>query len=289
MERLKSYLLKRYRLGSVGGYLHGVAAYLEWVGGEQKAATATYAQVIDYLNYLRDRQLKTRSVNNYLFAVKIYYHYLRSEGIRADHPCERLQLKDRYDRSIHLDELYTKEQLERLEKNYQSNNQKLQLRNKIILGLLIHQALTVTEICSLDVEQVDLKTGEIQVNASGNNRGRILPLKPFQVLPLNNYLDNDRAFLTKIDKQEKLILNKSGQRLDPHGISRIINGKRKGKERFLPKRIRQSVIHQLLKSGHDLRIVQAFAGHRQLATTEAYQNTKLDELKSDIQKYHPLQ
>lgn len=52
--------------------------------------------------------------------------------------------------------------------------------------------------------------------------------------------------------------------------------------------IRQSVIANLLKSGKDLRLVQTFAGHKYPSTTEKYKQTEVEELKSQILKYHPL-
>jgi integrase/recombinase XerD len=56
-----------------------------------------------------------------------------------------------------------------------------------------------------------------------------------------------------------------------------------------PIKIRQSVIAHLLKQNHDLRIVQVFAGHKRAASTEEYKQTGLEELKTAIQKHHPLQ
>ena len=54
------------------------------------------------------------------------------------------------------------------------------------------------------------------------------------------------------------------------------------------KTIRQSVIANLLKSGHDLRLVQVFAGHKYPGATENYRQTGIEELKAGIEKYHPL-
>ena len=54
------------------------------------------------------------------------------------------------------------------------------------------------------------------------------------------------------------------------------------------KTIRQSVIVNLLKSGHDLRLVQVFAGHKYPSSTEKYRQTEVEELKNEVLKYHPL-
>ena len=58
--------------------------------------------------------------------------------------------------------------------------------------------------------------------------------------------------------------------------------------RMSPLKIRQSVIHHKLSEGHNVRVVQAFAGHRSILSTEAYQTNHIEELKKGINKYHPL-
>ena len=52
--------------------------------------------------------------------------------------------------------------------------------------------------------------------------------------------------------------------------------------------IRQSVITNLLKQNHDLRLVQVFAGHKNQSTTEKYKQANLEALKTAIKQYHPI-
>ena len=73
------------------------------------------------------------------------------------------------------------------------------------------------------------------------------------------------------------------------GINRMINGDKNKMEKLTPIKIRQSVIAHLLKENNDVRIVQEFAGHKRTASTEEYKQTGLEELKSAIDKLHPLQ
>lgn len=103
------------------------------------------------------------------------------------------------------------------------------------------------------------------------------------------YLGEDREKLLKISSQ-KLIISKLGTEETGEGIAYIIQTCRtlfKGRK-LNPKTIRQSVITNLLKQGKDLRIVQAFAGHKYPSTTEQYKQTGVEELKTQILKYHPM-
>ena len=55
-----------------------------------------------------------------------------------------------------------------------------------------------------------------------------------------------------------------------------------------PRRLRQSVLRNLLKEGKDLRLVQEFAGHKYVSSTERYKQTGVEELKCQVLKFHPL-
>ena len=115
---------------------------------------------------------------------------------------------------------------------------------------------------------------------------RTLEINPKQMLLLYRYIEEYRDDLVKEKQTDILLLSRSGKSLDIENINYIVN---KGFEkRFMPKLIRQSVIHNLLKSGKDLRSVQLFAGHKSILTTEQYQNTNFEELKSQLQLRHPL-
>ena len=273
---LKRWLADNFSPRSQAGYRYGIRLYLDWIGGAGKAQAATYLDVLSYLNHLRQGSRKARTIVNYLFAVKLYHRWLQETKQRADHPCARLRLRDPIDRSVRPEIFYSQEQLDALVENKTGY-----LRNRIIVGLLVYQALMVSEIVALLVGDVDLEAGEIYVGESVGNRSRKLPLMASQILALQTLIAGRPA-------EEYLILSRNTKPLRADSLSRIINGKRTGKNRLLPKRIRQSVIAHKLKAGHDLRVVQAFAGHRQLSTTEAYKQDELEELRVGIAKYHPL-
>ncbi|MEL6391590.1 MAG: tyrosine-type recombinase/integrase [Bacteroidota bacterium] len=290
---LDDYLRTNYSPTSWSSYRHAIGQWLSWVGGEDEALKASYAQVVAYILDLRrlgsSSSTRVSTLRNKLAAIKIYYRYLQVSGQRSDHPCERLRLRDVYDRSIELDRLYTKEQLQELVENYSCRDRRLLGRNRVILSLLLRQALTVREIVAILVVDLKLEKAEVYIRESVSNRARTLPLTAEQILPINSYLLTDRAKLLgdKIDPGT-LLLNKYGKPMGAHGISRLINGERSKADRLLPGKIRQSVIHHLLKAGHDVRLVQVFAGHRRISSTQAYQSSDYKELKRGIEEHHPL-
>lgn len=230
--------------------------------------------------------------------MKIYFNYLLEIGKRKDHPCSTLYLKDKIDRQIQVDNLYSPETLESFFENYRIKKKKhLENRNKIIISLLVYQALTVNEITYLETRDIDLNKGEIFIKGqsgatSKSPRKRTLPLWAKQVLLMYKYLKKDRLKLLKYNKQNPnetaFILGQYGKKMNPHGISKIINENRTGSERIQPMKIRQSVIANLLKKEHDTRIVQVFAGHKRASTTVQYKQNDLEMLQNAVNQYHPL-
>jgi integrase/recombinase XerD len=288
---LQEYLQKEYSSTSISGYENMIIRFKLTLG--ERADKASYTDVLDYIGLLREQNLHPKSLRNNLFAIKIYYRYLVATGKRNDHPCQYLYLKDQINRAIQVESLYPKEILTELYENYQSKNPENQQRDKIIISLLIYQALSVLEISQIKITDVNLENGTVRINGNTKNKGRTLSLKPNQILLFHNYLKNDQKRYWRKQKPSKredyFVLSEAGLQLWQGGINRMINRGKDKSNKLIPLKIRQSVIAHLLKENNDIRIVQEFAGHRRTASTEAYKQTGLEELKSAIEKLHPLQ
>ncbi len=278
---LEQYLQNEYSKTSVNSYKNIINRYLLAVGN--RVEKANYTDVLDYIGLLREQNLHPKSLRNNLFAIKIYYRYLVATGKR----------KDQINRQIQVESLYPKEILQELYDNWKSKNGEHQQRDKIIISLLIYQALTVLEISQLKVSDINLENGTINIKGNTKNKGRKLSLKPNQILLFHNYQKQDWKRYWRKQKPSKrtdyFLMNEQGLQLWQGGINRMINKGKDKQNKLIPLKIRQSVIAHLLKSGADLRLVQEFAGHRRTASTEAYKQTGLEELKSAIERLHPLQ
>ncbi len=293
---LETYLKENYSPSATTGYLYLINRYTALVHHPE---AATYQDVMDYIAALRATKsrsggnLHPKTIRNHLFAIKIYYRYLMAVGKRKDHPCQFLYLQDKISRAIDVQSLYTMPQMETFLENYTPNkkNEPTRQREKVVISLLVYQALTVLEISQLNTSDLNLDQGTIKIKGNVKNNGRTLDLKPSQIMLLHNYISDTRERLLKRNQTESeaLILSNTGKRISPHGINRAINRGRPPEEKMQPLKIRQSVIAHLLKSGNDLRIVQVFAGHKRAASTEGYKQSGLEELKALIDTLHPLQ
>jgi site-specific recombinase XerD len=285
---LEQYLLKKYKKSSLTPNLCSIRKYLNFIqGGALKnanehfserasrcdgAETAQYKEILEYVGHLRKNEnLHPKTIKQYLNGVKIYYYYLLEIGKRNDHPCSELYLKDKINKQIAVDTLYSQETLEKYLESHKNDAKLVRRRNEVITSLLIYQGLTVGEICNLQIEDINLEKAEIYIKSTETKKGRTLPLNAKQILLFLNYLKEDKPKLTKYLQSENpiktLITGKFEEKVRPNVINKMINEHLPKNEQLKPIKIRQSVIANLLKKENDTRIVQVFAGHKRASTT----------------------
>lgn len=308
MKTLRNYLKEKYSKSTLNSNLYNIKRFTDYY--DKKAPKATFKEVLQYIEHLRKNyNLHPKTLRHCLYGVKIYFNYLLETGQRNDHPCSELFLKDKIDKQIQVDTLYNQETLENFFQTYQIKKKKyLENRNKVIISLLIYQALTVKEIAELQVENINLEKCEIYIKASEeltakSPQSRTLPLQAKQILLIYKYLNEDRPKLLSYTKTHSLennsevppsgvrglfILGQYGEKINPHGISKMINEQKPKAEQIQPMKIRQSVIANLLKKENDTRIVQVFSGHRRASTTIQYKQTELEQLQQAVNNYHPI-
>ncbi len=292
MITLHNYLEKKYSKSTLASNLYNIKRFTDYY--QNKSETATYTDILNYIAHLRKNyDLHPKTLRHCLSGVKIYFNYLLEIGKRKDHPCSELFLKDKINKQIQVDNLYSLETLENFLKTFEiKRKERLKRRNEVIITLLIYQALTVSEISNLEVENIDLESGEIQIKSGHHQQKRKLPLQAKQILLFYNYLEKERKELLLFNKENPvisyLILGQYGEKINPHTISKMINEYRKPSEKLQPMKIRQSVIANLLKKENDTRIVQVFSGHRRASTTIQYKQTELEALQNAVNQYHPI-
>ncbi len=294
---LKEYLQKRHTKSTVSRYHRDIENFLEAIT-RQKARSATYSDIMDYVGSLRKKYSNPQTIKVIIHAIKKYYYWLNHSGDRKDHPCRNLRLKDKTNRDIQIQDLFKPEELELLMER-KERYKDVKIKNQTIISLLIYQGLTRNDIVNLTIKDIDLEAGTIYIKPGTKTNSRTLKLRPNQIMLIYRYINEIRPKLLKVfpigedcslSLEGAFILTKSGTPETGEGISYLLEtAQHLFPDRNLnTKTIRQSVIANLLKSGHDLRLVQVFAGHKYLGSTEKYRQTGLEELKAGIQKYHPL-
>lgn len=285
---IEKYLQKHYTPGTAKSYLREIEIY---TGNYPGASKAVHKDITTYIGSLRNRYSKPATLRRIVSSIKVYYDYLCSEGRRSDNPARAIRLRDKRTRDVQLQDLFTAEELEQLlsRKERYAN---LECRNKVLSSLLIYQALYPNEMAALKIGDINLDEGSLYIKATPKTSGRTLQLKPNQVLLFHEYITAARVQLLNNKQSDALLIGLRGGAMTAEDITKHI---KRSFAALWPGRkvnaqtIRQSVIANLLKQGHDISLVQAFAGHKYPSSTERYKQNEIETLQAAVNKYHPLQ
>jgi integrase/recombinase XerD len=285
-ESIEEYLYRNHTDKTAKTYLYYIVVFLMQY---PSAKILLYTDIIDYVNEIRAKAKGSGSLSAKFGAVKRYYDYLLESGQRSDHPCKSIKVK-RKRQPIQLQDLFSSPELEEL-LNRENRFTNLELRNKVIISLLIYQALSCNELVRLELSELNLDEGTVYIKSSPKLEARTLQLKPKQILLIQKYVDTSRKNLLK-SSTSCLLVTTRGTKETADGIHSMIEPM-KGlyPERNLnPMTIRQSVIsNQLNEFKRPLEDVQLFAGHRWPSATEKYRRLDMDLQRKLINLYHPLQ
>jgi len=284
-------------------------SFLKWIENEHlKAEDTKYNDLLSFIDYCKLEADSKRLINCKLRSIRNYYEYLKTENPNISNPATNLHLKGE-PRKIISGTIEFKE----LENLYQSfppvgglkiTNTLREKRNKTILGLLIYQGITTEELKQLKPRHLKLKEGKIYIPGNRRRNSRILELKAFQILELNEYINETRPKIieligkptpcrkpNKIDKEiieNQLFISMNGSENIKNSLLHLFKDVQKINPNITnAQQIRQSTIIYWLKN-HNLRQVQFMSGHKYVSSTERYQMDNLESLKDKLEKYHPL-
>lgn len=285
---IKEYLQQELQPLTVRIYLYEINKYKLL---NTNADNYDYQRVMQYVEQLR-KIYAPKSISRVVASLKKYYNYLIEIGKRKDNPAQAIKLRLSRTEAIQLQDLLTPNELQTLLKPRIERYPFLAKRNQVIMSLLVNQALKLSEIIQLKIEDINLEKAQINITGTAKTNKRILPLKAEQIILLYHYIKEDRdKLITFRTKGTCLLLSKIGEPFTKAGIESLVMSYQTTfftTKSLTVTTIRQSVITNLLAKNNDLRIVQEFAGHKSLDTTEKYKETGLHELKTAIEKLHPI-
>lgn len=292
MKTYKTYLEnKGYSTKAIPTYQKTAIQFNDWCTSYGTSAEAIdYPTFLKYIETLRTRGIKPRTLKGYVSNLKIYFNYLVSEFYRLDNIIQNINIKGVQQEVIH--NILTQDELEDLYQSYntEKGNPLARKRNKILVGLLVYQGVTTQNLQQLQVENIQLYKGKIDILGTKKSNGRILELKPWQLMGLMEYINEIRPQILEItSKETEQLFLPLGSSLKLHNsLSKLTKELKSINHSFTDlKQIRTSVIVHWLKQ-YDLRRTQYFAGHRYISSTERYQQDDLESLHKTINTYHPF-
>ena len=163
------------------------------------------------------------------------------------------------------------------------------IRDVAIVELLYATGARVSEVCGLDLEDLDFHRNTIRVLGKGNKE-RMIPMGAPAVKALYVYINEARPLLANDKSARALFLGARGKRIDQRAVRTVVYealSALEGIERMGPHALRHSAATHLLEGGADLRTVQEILGHSSLATTQIYTHVSTDRLRQAFKQAHP--
>ena len=162
-------------------------------------------------------------------------------------------------------------------------------RDAAMLEILYASGARVSELCGLDLEDIDYSRQTIRVLGKGNKE-RTIPIGNPAMRALEVWLKEGRESLASAKSERAVFLGARGKRIDQRTVRTMVYhalAALEGVERMGPHALRHSAATHLLEGGADLRTVQEILGHASLATTQIYTHVSTERLQKAFKQAHP--
>jgi len=275
---------KGYSTNTLAAYRNDLSQFVEQI--ESKIDSWEQVDrdlIIDYIMAMKaDQEYASSTVARKVAAIKSFFHYLVDHGLLEDDPTATLdspKVRKRLPKAI------SAEDLERLLAEPANDRTAKGLRDRALLELLYATGLRVTEVVSLDVDDVNLASSTLRLVRSRDKAERIVPIHDRAIEPLREYLERGRMQLLRDADEQALFLNHRGHRLTRQGLWLIVKHYVREVgivEDVTPHTLRHTFAAHLIERKANLEYVQEILGHASISTTQVYtQVGKLDSADED--------
>ena len=238
-----------------------------------------------FLEYLVEEQNKKPStISRMIASIRSFYQYeVKNKKVSKD-PTENIQ-SPKIEKKAPC--VLTTDEVDLLLKQPGDSDLK-GIRDKAMLEFAYATGMRVTEIISLNVEDVNLE--QEMVTCKNGNRTRNIPLGKMALNAVKEYLSGARDVLVKTDKEQALFVNLNGKRLTRQGFWKIIKFYQEQAhidKDITPHTLRHSFATHLLQNGAELKAIQTMLGHSDISSTQVYMKFQNDGINDIYKKAHP--
>jgi len=248
-----------------------------------------YSEITDegikkYIEYMQEIGKKPSTISRGLASIRSFYQYeTKNKNVEKD-PTEGIQSPKIEKR---VPSVLTSNEVALLLEQPQNVDLK-GIRDKAMLEFAYATGMRVTEIISLNVEDVNLETG--YVTCKSGKKERTVPVGNMSLKALKEYILNARKTMIKDEDEKALFVNVNGQRLTRQGFWKIIKYYKEQahiEKEITPHVLRHSFATHLLQNGADLKSIQTMLGHSDILSTQIYMQFQDESLKNIYKKAHP--
>lgn len=237
-----------------------------------------------YIKYMQEIGKKPSTISRGLASIRSFYQYeVKNKVVEID-PTEGIQSPKIEKR---VPSVLTSNEVALLLDQPKNVNLK-GTRDKAMLEFAYATGMRVTEIISLNVEDINLETG--YATCRNGKKERTVPIGNMSLKALKDYMLNARDTMIKDENEKALFVNLNGQRLTRQGFWKIIKYYKEQAhidKEITPHVLRHSFATHLLQNGADLKSIQTMLGHSDILSTQVYMQFQDESLKNIYKKAHP--
>ena len=268
-------------------YRRDLRRLAEWAAhAERDPLTLTPEELERYANALRATQAAA-SVARALTAIRGWYGFLIEERALTEDPTARLA-PARRGRS--LPKPLSEETVFAIIDGV-GDEGPLDRRDRALLETLYGTGARVSEVCGIDLADLDLDEEVVRVTGKGNKQ-RLVPIGRSLRRSLDDYLaPGGRSALVRGRRTDRLFVNVRGEPLSRQGVDLVV--RRRALEAGVSAHgvsahaFRHSCATHMLAHGADVRTVQELLGHASIATTQVYTAVAITTLQREYREAHP--
>ena len=244
-----------------------------------------------FLAHLAEKEYSPATMARKIATLRSFYKWALRHNLSATNPMTLIRTPRQ---SKRLPKAITIEQIERL-LAAPSENDVLGGRDRAMLETLYSTGIRVSELVSLNIEDLDLNDGSMRVRGKGKKE-RLVPLGAHAVAAIQRYIElatqdpHYKAAWEGAGESKPLFLNKHAKRLSSRSVRRKLDKylRQIGLDPSIsPHTLRHSFATHLLDNGADLRSVQELLGHQSLSTTQVYTHLSTQRMRSAYDSAHP--
>jgi integrase/recombinase XerD len=242
--------------------------------------------IMRFLLNLQEKRYATTTRARKLAAARSFFKFLTSEGILREDPTrnlESLSIGRTLPKPISITQVRT------LLAQPAKHSTPEAKRDEAMLQLLYASGMRVSELMSLNVEDVNTVDGDVRCFGKGHKE-RIIPIHQTASNVVAEYVKEARPRLLRRKDEKALFLNRRGDRLTRQGFWQILKQYAKAAGitvSVTPHTLRHSFATHMLSGGADLRAVQELLGHANISTTQIYTHLTSEHVRRTYQKAHP--
>lgn len=278
---------------TIAAYRNDLGQLEEFFAGRRNGSSIQWPsvsqnQMLDYILNLKAQSYAEATVARKVAAVKSFFSFLQAEGKVKVNPTEALA-SPKVGKS--LPKPLTVQEIDELLEQPARRNSPESRRDRAMLELMYATGLRVTELVSLDLQdvQVDVEKPYVRLVGKGN-RERQIPLLEQPAQEVSEYMSFARSRLVGERDEAALFVNRRGERLTRQGFWLILKGYASEagiQGRVTPHTLRHSFATHMLRGGMDIHKVQELLGHANISTTQVYTQVSREHIRDAYEKAHP--